>query len=373
MKYMGSKRSMLLNGLGDVLAGAASETTRFVDLFAGSGAVAIHVATKYDVPVVASDLQQYSAVLTGAVLERQGELECEQLWLTWYGSAKKIYLRHRPPKLKRVTKKSVEEFRDWCSRQNSLPLTKAYGGHFFSPAQGIWLDALRTTLPRKKPARTVALAALLHVASRCAASPGHTAQPLQPGRTANAYIAEAWMKDVPSLSKEFLTVLSKLFAKRAGLANTADANVAADTLKETDLVFLDPPYSGVQYSRFYHVLESVATGSPGEVSGSGRNPIPKMRPYSQYSIITGAEKAFSQLLTKIAAKGAKCIVTFPAHECSNGLSGDIVRSLAYQDFKVTEKLVQSRFSTLGGVDVAVGNGRAARHAAKELILTLSPK
>jgi hypothetical protein len=35
--------------------------------------------------------------------------------------------------------------------------------------------------------------------------------------------------------------------------------------------------------------------------------------------------------------------------------------------------VQSRFSTLGGVDVEVGNGRAARHTAEELILTLSPK
>ena len=37
---MGSKRSMLLNGLGDLLANNAPKTTRFVDLFAGSGAVA---------------------------------------------------------------------------------------------------------------------------------------------------------------------------------------------------------------------------------------------------------------------------------------------------------------------------------------------
>jgi len=364
---------MLLNGLGDLLATTAPESSRFVDLFAGSGAVAIHVATKYEVPVVASDLQQYSAVLTGAVLERQGELECGRIWRNWHDRAGKVYRRYRPPQLKRVTKKSVEEFRDWCSRRDNLPLTKAYGGHFFSPVQGIWLDALRATLPKKKPGRTLALAALLHVASRCAASPGHTAQPLQPGRTANAYIAEAWMKDVPSLSKEFLAGLSRVFAKRAGIANTADANVAAEDLRETDLVFLDPPYSAVQYSRFYHVLESVATGSPGKVSGSGRNPAPEMRPHSRYSIITGAEKAFSELLTKIAAKGAKCIVTFPAHECSNGLSGDTVLALAHEHFNVIEKLVQSRFSTLGGVDVEVGNGRAARHTAEELILTLSPK
>jgi adenine-specific DNA methylase len=373
MKYMGSKRSMLLNGLGDLLAENAPTTTRFVDLFAGSGAVAIHVATKYEIPVVASDLQRYSAVLTGAVIERQNELQWERSWTTWHDRAKEMYRRVRPPTLDNVTVKNVDELRDWSRRRSGLPLTKAYGGHFYSPVQATWLDAYRSTLPTRKPARTVALASLLHVASRCAASPGHTAQPFQPGRKANRYIAGAWAKDVPELNKEFFCALSKLYAKKTGIAETADANSAADSVKETDLVFIDPPYSGVQYSRFYHVLESVATGAPGEVSGSGRNPTPQKRPHSRYSIITGAKKAFSELLAKLGEKGARCIVTFPAHECSNGLSGEVVRELAREHFKLKEKLVQSKFSTLGGVDVEVGNGRAAKHAAEELILTLSPK
>ena len=141
MKYMGSKRTMLLNGLGDLLADMSPTTTRFVDLFAGSGAVAIHVATKYEIPVVASDLQQYSAVLAGAVVERQSELEWEKVWKEWHWSANEIYSRHRPPKVERVTKKAVDEFRNWSLHRRSLPLTRAYGGHFYSPVQAIWLDA----------------------------------------------------------------------------------------------------------------------------------------------------------------------------------------------------------------------------------------
>ena len=364
---------MLLNGLGDLLAENVATMSRFVDLFAGSGAVAIYVATKYEIPVVASDLQQYSAVLTAAVLERQNDLCWQRVWTAWHTRAKTIYDRVRPPTLDRVTIKSVDEFRDWSVRRPKMPLTKAYGGHYFSPVQATWLDAYRSTLPARKPALTVALAALLHVASRCAASPGHTAQPFQPGRNANAYIAEAWAKDVPTLTKEIFRALSKLHARKLGTGQTADANLAANQVKETDLVFIDPPYSGVQYSRFYHVLESVATGSPGEVSGSGRNPQPERRPHSRYSIITGAKGAFSELLAKIGEKGARCIVTFPAHECSNGLSGEMVRELARQHFSVKEKLIRSKFSTLGGVDIQVGNGRAARHSAEELILTLSPK
>ena len=37
MKYIGSKRWMLQNGLGSVLDLAASQAKRFIDLFAGFG------------------------------------------------------------------------------------------------------------------------------------------------------------------------------------------------------------------------------------------------------------------------------------------------------------------------------------------------
>jgi len=373
VKYMGSKRSMLLNGLGDLLASSAPSAERFVDLFAGSGAVAIHVATKYEIPVLASDLQQYSRVLTGAILERREVMPWEECWKRWHKRAEDVYLQYRPPRLQKVTRQAVLDFRAWSERRGTLPLTKAYGGYYFCPVQATWIDALRRTLPGRRPARTVALAALLHVASRCAASPGHTAQPLQPSRSANPYIFEAWNRVVPDMTKTLLEGLSQVFAKQEGTAEAADANEVADHIRPSDLVFIDPPYSGVQYSRFYHVLESIARGTAGEVSGSGRNPEPRMRPHSDYCVKSGARKALSELLGMVAHNGARAILTFPAHECSNGLSGDIVRGLAGEHFEVTETYVDSRFSTLGGVNVEVGNGRVARHTAQELILYLTPK
>jgi adenine-specific DNA-methyltransferase len=271
-----------------------------------------------------------------------------------------------------VTEQAVMDFRAWSERR-PLPITKAYGGHYFCPVQAIWLDALRCTLPHRRPAKTVALATLLHVASKCAASPGHTAQPFQPARSANPYIFEAWNRDVPHLAKHHFEALSKVFAKQEGTVKMADANRVAELIRVSDLVFIDPPYSGVQYSRFYHVFESIAMGETGVVSGTGRNPEPALRPQSRYSVKRGAKIALSGLLQTIAEKGARAILTFPAHECSNGLSGDSVRQLAQEHFRVAEKLVQTKFSTLGGVDLETGNGRDARHAAQELILSLSPK
>ena len=74
MKYMGSKRAMLQNGLGELLGRQVLNAPRFVDLFAGAGSVAIHVARKFPISVLAFDLQSYSAVLTSAVVGRQTPL-----------------------------------------------------------------------------------------------------------------------------------------------------------------------------------------------------------------------------------------------------------------------------------------------------------
>jgi adenine-specific DNA-methyltransferase len=67
MKYMGSKRVMLGNGLGEILVQETSGAKRFADLFAGSGSVAWYVAGSFPCRVIANDLQVFSSVLCNAV------------------------------------------------------------------------------------------------------------------------------------------------------------------------------------------------------------------------------------------------------------------------------------------------------------------
>lgn len=375
MKYMGSKRWMLKNGLGHTLDKASATADRFVDLFAGSGAVAAHVATKCSIPVVAYDLQHFSVVLTRAIITRYKKLDADAIWKEWSRRAAQIGGRYVPPAAERVTKAYVNQCRKWCENKKSLPVTKAYGGHYYSPAQAVWIDALRKTIPARDPERTVALAALIQAASESAASPGHTAQPFQPTRSAGKFLREAWNRDVCERVARSLKVISETHARTAGKARVGDANKVVSRLRKGDLVFIDPPYSGVHYSRFYHVLETIALGKCGPVSGVGRYPKPSERPRSRYSVKSESMDAFKTLLKTISNKNASAIVTFPAHVCSNGLSGDETKKIAKLFFSVRTKTVNSKFSTLGGTQIAEGkgNGRAARQNAKELILVLSPK
>lgn len=245
----------------------------------------------------------------------------------------------------------------------------AYGGHYFSPMQCLALDALRRYVPVDEPGRSVCLAALIATASKCAAAPGHTAQPFTPSPTSENSIRDAWKRDPFTIAYSELIDICGRSARNKGEATVGDAVQVATTLNRDDLVFVDPPYSGVQYSRFYHVLETLARGKRIEVSGVGRYPALEHRPQSAFSNRGQSSEAVSSLLEALA--DAKCTVlfTFPDAKCSNGLSAEIITNIAERLFKVNTKTVAARFSTLGGNNLK----RDARKKCEEMILILQPK
>ncbi len=278
---MGSKRAMLQNGLGTLLVREARKADRFVDLFSGSGVVSSHVAQKTKKSVLAVDLQSFAAVLTGAVLERTEPVDPEGLWARWQKRAENLLTTKFARELrkaqrlqceydKRLLHRHVVNARKHCARIEGAAVTRAYGGYYYSPLQALWIDTLRATLPMGKPFRQVALASLLEGASQCAAAPGHTAQPFGNTSTAREWIQDAWRRDIPTYTEKALVALASQHATKKGVARLGDANRIARILKKGDLAFVNPPYSGVHYSRFYHVLETIARGRFVEVSGTGR-------------------------------------------------------------------------------------------------------
>lgn len=194
-------------------------------------------------------------------------------------------------------------------------------------------------------------------------------------RLLQKYLLEAWKRDLIGQTKKQLTAIAELVAHKRGRARRIDANHMALKLEQGDLVFIDPPYSRVHYSLFYHVLETVASGEHIEVSGIGRYPPECERPRSRYSVQSESEEALGALFSEISARDASVIVTFPDHVCSNGLSGKKVLKLAKKHFAVRRRTVASRFSSLGGTSDRRSNeaGRSARVEADELILHLTPK
>ncbi|MNE21260.1 hypothetical protein D3C80_1144130 [compost metagenome] len=321
----------------------------------------------------AYDIQAYSVAVTSALVSRSSILDGGPVWESWLERARAHYAGMSQPSHVVANREDVLSVREWCSEQ-PYPITRAYGGYYFSSSQALWFDAFRSTVPVSTEENCAAIAALVEAASHCVAAPGHTAQPFQPTPTAWRFLLEAWNRDpIAYIGRSFFQLCS-VKANVAGMATVRDANDAALDLSPDDLVFIDPPYSGVHYSRFYHVLETVALGECGEVTGVGRYPDPSRRPKSRYSLKGQSAAALEDLLSRISQAGATGILTFPDHACSNGLSGEQVRELSRKHFAVDDLYVNSVFSTLGGHSLQreADKSRQARQAASEMMLVLRP-
>jgi adenine-specific DNA-methyltransferase len=378
MKYMGSKRTLLNNGLGEMIESYGSNAQRMVDLFCGSASVAWFAAESLRIPILAADLQEYAVVLARSVLERTGLLDARPIWKAWWERAEKI-LRASSSWSKALgcsegslTVEKVRQARALTSEIQWLgPLWSAYGGYYFSPVQAAVLDALLRTLPRTKPARLACRAALIMTASRCAAAPGHTAQPFRPTPRGRIALQEAWSVKPDIVCEAVLSEICSRAALVASEAIVADALALASALGPGDLVFVDPPYSAVQYSRFYHVLETIARGWCGPVDGAGRYPPSTERPRSRYSLKGQALGEARELVRQLAASGCRVILTFPVAESSNGLTARHWIDLASPWFRIREEHFSGRFSTLGGNNEA--HHRRSRQESAEAIVVLDPK
>lgn len=366
---MGSKAAMLSGPLGSLLETEAARSARFVDLFAGSAAVSHHVATRVRVPVVSVDLQQYSSALALSITGRVQPLVGTGRLRRWLAEVR-LAAPSPPVVASALTEGDVAHQRDIASRARPRDfVTRQYGGHYFSVVQAATLDLMLQKMPPREPHRSLCLAAVIATASRVAAAPGHTAQPFQPTSSLLPFIQEAWKRDVLAVCEEVLDSLGRRHALTRGSALRMPASSVIPRLNEHDLVFCDPPYSAAQYSRFYHVLEGIARGGWAEVGGAGRAPDRATRASSSFSLRTQAPAAMREMLGALAARRARCIVTFPDADASNGLSAALIEELAAPDFDVEVSYVQSSHSTLGG---AGGSERGARREVKEAVLFLTP-
>ena len=323
--------------------------------------------------------RKYAVTLAGAVVSRTRAVSAIDLVEKWLEQAKRNRIRH--PHWKAAVKLDSARYNTatWAKRGKLLCQTRdtieasvvwsCYGGYYFSPTQSIDFDSMLAVLPKTSIDRMICKAAMIVAASECVASPGHTAQPFQPNRTAGPYLREAWLRDPFFHARRALELLCPLHGRTKGQIKVGDAVRIAAQLTEGDLVFVDPPYSDVHYSRFYHVLETIARGSCGDVSGTGRYPPPSERPASAFSRKTESSCALVTLLRALADRKCTVAFAFPAGTCSNGLSGDKVIEVAAQWFKIDNYSVQSRFSTMGGNNLH----RDARMKSRELILLMRPK
>jgi 16S rRNA G966 N2-methylase RsmD len=350
--YLGSK-ARLLEAIGASLDAVDPARGRVVDLFTGSGVVAAHVARARDVTAV--DIQEYARVIAASLLapqrlcaeavvsearERQAALLetpiaelirheqactaalaggdpeplCE---LIEHGSALAAEHGEGPPAgpLADALAAASEALADTV-------LTRLYGGVYFGYGQALALDCLRASV-----STDTGLAAIMSAASECVTSVGnHFAQPLRPrdrdGRPKPPTLRAAARRRGSDVFAHFTSRLDEYATLPApthdGTAVHADYR---DFLANADgiaAVYADPPYTRDHYSRFYHVLETIAVGDdPGvshmHVNGETRLSRGLYRPdrhQSPFCIRSEAPGAFAELFAGVRRHDVPLVLSY---------------------------------------------------------------
>ena len=166
-----------------------------------------------------------------------------------------------------------------------------FGGKYFELGDAKAIGFIRQDIEDNKSILNereycILIASLLYSFDKCANTVGHY---------------EAYFKNkeiVRSFKYELITPYDTLALNKKFEIYRQDANILANNIS-SDIVYIDPPYSSRQYSRFYHVLENITKWDKPELFGSALKPVPEnMSEYCSSS----AKNAFSDLISKLNCK-----------------------------------------------------------------------
>lgn len=342
VQYLGSKLRVL-DAITSLAREVAPRGAGAVDLFAGSTVVSQAFAAS-GFRTTAVDTQAYSRVFAQALLgidramgakvdadallcEAENALPRDPTWAAIAQEERDLVERANAAALRSLEARLPLAWRRGRVEADAdAPLTSFYAGSYFGVRQALQLDALGSVIASPASGldawqRATAKTALMHAASRVVHSAGkHFAQPLKV-RAGNATFHDH--RFLSDRAIDISTVFRQACAAIASVAPPRDAGHRAVTDSAerfvtqdeggSKLYYLDPPYTAQQYSRFYHVLETIATNKPPRLP-AGSAPTMGLYPGDRYKSAFSSRRraaaALAMVLGRIASLKATAIVSY---------------------------------------------------------------
>ena len=368
LNYLGSKLR-LLDFIEENVRKMTPDDVGVCDLFAGSGCVSYKLSKLF--PVVACDIQHYSKVICDALLQpstltketvkafmseikdiksllrdaftplielEKDAIKNENLELLTeiveHGSLEVYNLEKTESMIAPVQNQVHEMLRKAGHMGKESLISRYYGGVYFSYSQAVQIDVIMDAI-RHYPnteEKNVLLAALLSTTSDIACTVGkHFAQPIKARDSKGKIKKLVYNKaikdktvDVTALFEEWLDKYVSL--PKGKYNNTILQGDYMECLKmlpdNVRTVYADPPYTRDHYSRFYHVLETMALDDVPEIStvkihGSthvSNGIYRKDRHQSPFCIRSKAPKAFEEMFKTISASERNLLLSYSPYD-----------------------------------------------------------
>ena len=259
-RYIGNKHK-LIEWIFSIINKECSGNS-FADIFAGTGVISA-VATKHFGKVLLNDFLHSNYAIYRAFF---GNEEWD----------------------KNKIDNIIKSYNNICSGDlEDNYFSKNFGGKFFSNNSAKVIGFIRENIEENKKNLTekeyyMLIASLLYTADKIANTVGHF----------DAYFKKDFIND-----SFFMKPIDPIDAGEISIFQE-DTNVLAKKIK-ADVVYIDPPYNSRQYSRFYHVLETLTKWDKPKLYGVALKP--DSENMSDYCRANAKEK-FAELVRDIGAQ-----------------------------------------------------------------------
>ena len=256
------------------------------ELMAGTNSVMY--ALKEKRCVYANDIQYYSYIIANALIKNNSET---------ISSKKAILELYNNYELNRKMK--YFNF-----------FVKNYSDTYFSFGQCEEIDSIRYAIEKvnNNDRKCLYLVSLMYAMCICQSTSGHFAQYLPSDNPRLKSIREKSIFDV-FLKKcdDFQDIVFNKYDNKCFNKNYIDL-INEKWFDKVSLVYIDPPYTTEQYSRFYHVLETVCKYDNPNLEYKGLYRTDRFN--SPFSLRTQAFKEFDKLLSVLSKKNKKIVISY---------------------------------------------------------------
>jgi len=324
LKYMGSKRE-IIDFVTDAIKSLDVESTWLCDLFAGTSVVAGSLKSHYNIHV--NDIQAYSAVLANTYLSNlKGTIKPDALNIIKIKANKlvKEFLNEHPQlTFDYDNANSLEDFIALERAQQKLIdkdfkigfhlFAKNFSGTYWSYDQCVWIDSLRAVAEQYigSPEYYAILSSLIFAMSYVSQSTGHYAQYRDTTKENMLDILSYRNRDIwEYFERKFIELNINLNgeASREYKITTLDYLDCLRIIENGSIVYADPPYQSVHYSRFYHALETLVKYDYPKVLHKGR--YRDDRHQSPFCKKTTVNNAFSSLFESVRKADAHLVLSY---------------------------------------------------------------
>ncbi len=285
IRYMGNKAKLL-----DFIIPEILEHTNKNDIVCElmSGTNSVMYALKEKRCVYTNDIQYYSYIIANALIKNNTDIINTDL----------------------ATEELQENFK---YNKNNLIFKffkDNYSNTYFSLEQCIEIDSIRYAIEKVNNInrKNLYLVSLMYAMCICQSTSGHFAQYLPQNHPRLQKIKKRSIWDV--FIKKCDDFKDIQFSKFDNLCFNQDyIDLINDELfNNVSLVYIDPPYTGEQYSRFYHILETICKYDNPNLEYKGLYRTDRFT--SKFSLRGKAFDEFDKLLALLKDKNKKIIISY---------------------------------------------------------------